>query len=66
MNYRRIFTVVLDSVGVGASADAQDYGDVGSDTLGHIAKANNGLNIPNLQKLGIVNLHPLTNLEPVS
>lgn len=65
MKYRRIFTIVLDSVGVGASADAHEYGDVGSDTLGHIAQANHGLNIPNMQKLGIANLHPLTNLAPV-
>ena len=62
--YQRIFTIVLDSVGVGASMDAIEYGDLGSDTLGHIAEANNGLRIPNLQELGIVNLHPLTNLLP--
>jgi len=64
--YKRIITVVLDSVGVGAANDAADYGDVGSDTLGHIVEANNGLNIPNLRELGIANLHNLKNILPVS
>ncbi len=64
--YKRIITVVLDSVGVGAANDAADYGDVGSDTLGHIAEANNGLNIPNLRELGIANLHNLKNITPVT
>ena len=64
MVYRRVFTIVLDSVGIGEMPDAAEYGDAGTDTLGHIAKARGGLNIPNLQKLGIANLHPLTNIEP--
>jgi phosphopentomutase len=38
--YNRIITIVLDSLGVGAALDAEKYGDVGSDTLGHIAEAN--------------------------
>ncbi|MGL5978089.1 MAG: phosphopentomutase [Erysipelotrichaceae bacterium] len=63
--YKRIFTIVLDSVGVGAMPDAADYGDVGADTLGHIADAYD-LNIPNLQKLGIANLHALHKVAPVA
>jgi len=63
--YKRIFTIVLDSVGIGAMDDSPDYGDVGVDTLGHIAETMGGLHIPNLQKLGIANLHPLTNVPPV-
>lgn len=63
--YRRIFTIVLDSMGIGAMDDSPDYGDIGVDTLGHIAEAVGGLNIPNLQKLGIANLHSLTNVPPV-
>ena len=55
--YKRIFGVVLDSVGTGAAFDADNYGDTGSDTLGHVGKAYEGkLEIPNLQKLGISNL----------
>ncbi|WP_283679091.1 phosphopentomutase [Lentilactobacillus sp. Marseille-Q4993] len=55
--YKRIFGIVLDSVGTGNAADADKYGDVGSDTLGHVGEAYEGkLRIPNLQKLGISNL----------
>ena len=64
--YNRIITIVLDSLGVGAALDAEKYGDVGSDTLGHIAEANNGLNIPYLRQLGLANLHSLKNVEPIS
>lgn len=63
MKYKRIFTIVMDSVGVGASADAKEFNDEGADTLGHIAESVEKLNIPNLQKLGIANLHPLKNVE---
>ncbi len=61
--YRRIFTIVIDSLGIGEMIDSKEYGDVGVDTLGNIAKQMGGLNIPNLQKLGLANLH---NLEGVS
>ena len=59
MKYNRIFTIVIDSLGVGAMPDAADYGDTGADTLGHISMNVDELRIPNLQKLGIANLHPL-------
>ena len=62
--YKRIFVVVLDSLGIGAVEDSPEYGDVGVDTLGHIATKVPGLNIPNLKKLGMVNLHPLEGMEP--
>lgn len=65
-NYKRIITIVLDSLGVGAAEDANAYGDVGSDTFGHIVEASNGLNIPYLQSLGIANLHNLMNITPVN
>jgi phosphopentomutase len=65
-NYKRIITIVLDSLGVGAAEDAYMYGDVGSDTFGHIVEANNGLNIPNLQGLGAANLHSLKNISPIN
>ena len=64
--YKRIFTVVIDSLGIGAMDDAEKYGDIGVNTLGHIAESVDRLNIPNLQKLGIANLCRLKNIEPVA
>ena len=63
--YKRIFTIVIDSLGVGALDDAADYGDAGTDTLGHISQNVESFCIPNLQKLGLSNLHPLKQVEPV-
>lgn len=66
--YKRIFVVVLDSLGVGAMPDAAEYGDAGVNTLGHIAsyryQKKKALNIPNLWKLGIANLTALEGMEP--
>lgn len=63
-SYKRVFTIVLDSLGVGALPDAIEYGDAGTDTLGHIAEKVQ-LHIPNLQKLGVANMHPLKHVAPV-
>ncbi|MFI3173268.1 MAG: phosphopentomutase [Eubacteriales bacterium] len=63
--YRRIFTIVIDSLGIGVMKDSEEYGDVGVDTLGNIAKQMGGLQIPNLQKLGLANLHSLEGVAPV-
>lgn len=63
--YNRIFTIVIDSLGIGAAADAAAYGDAGTDTLGHIAQKTENFQIPNLQKLGIANLHSLHGVAPV-
>ena len=63
--YRRIFTIVIDSLGVGALPDAADYGDSGTDTLGHISQRMEEFQIPNLQKIGIANLHPLKQVKVV-
>ena len=57
--YKRIFTIVIDSLGIGAMADAAAYGDAGTDTLGHIAGAVEQFRIPNLQRLGLADLHPM-------
>lgn len=65
MRYKRIFTVVLDSLGIGEMADSAEYGDIGVDTLGHIAERAGILHIPNLQKLGIANLHNIKGVPPV-
>ncbi len=62
--YKRIFVVVVDSLGIGEMADAGDYGDSGADTLGHIVE-HRKINIPNLHKLGIANLKDLKGFEPI-
>ena len=63
--YKRIFTVVIDSLGAGEMPDASSYGDAGTDTLGHIAANVEEFKIPNLQKLGIANLKDLAGIAPV-
>lgn len=54
--YKRIFLIVLDSLGIGAMPDAAKYGDAGANTLGHIWEQREDLNIPNLRRLGLGNL----------
>ena len=56
--YKRIFVLVLDSLGVGAMPDSEKFGDVGVDTFGHILERLRTLEIPNLTKLGMLNIHP--------
>ena len=57
MSYKRVFVIVMDSVGTGAAHDAAKFDDVGSDTLGHVGEYYKGaLKLPNLSKLGISNL----------
>jgi phosphopentomutase len=63
--YNRVFVVVLDSFGIGAMPDSEKFGDVGVDTFKHIAKEVPGLNIPNLVKLGLANLHNVPEIAPV-
>src|SRR5579883_2489360 len=59
--FRRIIWIVLDSVGIGEMPDAAAYGDVGSDTLGNIARLR-PLHVPNLAALGLGNIKPLTGI----
>ncbi|MDY4251504.1 MULTISPECIES: phosphopentomutase [unclassified Clostridium] len=61
--YKRIFTIVIDSLGVGEMEDSKEYGDINVDTLGHIAESVKSFNIPNLEKLGIANLRPVKHLK---
>jgi len=63
--FSRVFLVVLDSLGIGELPDAAQYGDTGSDTLGHLAQYRL-LRIPNLVRLGIANIRPLEGLRPES
>jgi len=64
--YKRIFTIVLDSLGIGEMKDSPKYGDVGVNTLGHIAEHTEDFHIPNLQKLGIANLCELKDVPSVT
>ena len=65
MRFNRVFVIVLDSLGIGAMADAAKFDDVGADTLGHISDTVEHLNIPNLQKMGLANLKALKQVKPV-
>ena len=61
--FQRVALVVLDSVGIGEMPDAAEWGDAGSDTLGHVA-ASRPLQLPNLVRLGLANIKPLAHLAP--
>ncbi|MCR5144394.1 MAG: phosphopentomutase [Lachnospiraceae bacterium] len=73
--YKRVFVIVIDSMGIGAMPDSKDFGDVGVDTLGHIAEKmyekgeKEGVDIdkrfyiPNLKKLGLTNLKPIVGVD---
>ena len=63
--WERIVWVVLDSVGIGELPDAAEYGDVGRNTLGHVAESR-PLKIPNLVRLGLANIAPLKHLQPAA
>ncbi len=65
IKYKRVFLIVLDSLGIGEMADSKDYGDVGVNTLGHIAEYTKNLRIPNLQMLGLANLCHLKGVSAV-
>ncbi len=62
--YQRVFVVVMDSLGVGAMADSEEFGDVGVNTLGHISESVETFAIPHLKKLGLANLCALKQVEP--
>ncbi|MGG7617864.1 phosphopentomutase [Bacillus coreaensis] len=61
--YKRIFLIVMDSVGIGEARDAEKFGDKGSNTLGHIAERMNGLHMPNMAKLGLSNIELVGGIE---
>src|SRR2546425_10266722 len=60
----RACVIVLDAVGAGELPDAAEYGDEGSDTLGNVARAVGGLDLPNLEALGLGNIEPLEGCPP--
>ncbi|WHY75947.1 phosphopentomutase [Neobacillus sp. WH10] len=61
--YKRIFIIVMDSVGIGEAPDAEKFGDKGADTYGHIAERMNGLNMPHMGKLGLSNIREIKGIE---
>lgn len=61
--FERVIWMVLDSVGIGELPDAAQYGDVGRDTIGHIARSR-PLRLPNLVAMGLANIKPLAHLTP--
>lgn len=63
--YKRIFTIVVDSMGVGEMEDAKSYGDFNVNTLGHISESVETFTIPNLQKLGLANITKLKQVKSV-
>lgn len=63
--FKRVFLTVLDSVGIGALNDAKEYGDEGANTLCNIAKATGGLNLPNMQKMGLGNIQKIDGVKSV-
>ncbi|RSD27319.1 phosphopentomutase [Mesobacillus subterraneus] len=62
--YKRVFLIVMDSVGIGEAPDAEKFGDKGSHTIGHIAERMNGLNMPNMAKLGLSNIEEIKGIAP--
>ncbi|SHF58424.1 phosphopentomutase [Ornithinibacillus halophilus] len=58
-NFKRVFLIVMDSVGIGEAPDAKEFNDEGADTLGHIAQHMNGLTMPNMGELGLSNIREI-------
>ena len=65
MKFKRIFLIVLDSLGIGNGKDAAKFGDEGTDTFLHITEKMPSFSIPNLEKLGMGNLKSLKGVSPV-
>jgi phosphopentomutase len=63
--FKRIFLIVMDSVGIGEAPDARKFGDEGAHTLLHIAEKMNGLNMPNIEKLGLSNIVEIPGIKKV-
>lgn len=63
--YKRIFVIVCDSLGIGNAEDAARFGDEGANTLGHICEVKNGLDVENLEGLGLGNLGNFKGIHPI-
>ncbi|GIO29101.1 MULTISPECIES: phosphopentomutase [Paenibacillus] len=62
-DFKRVHLIVMDSVGIGEAPDAAQFDDFDVDTLGHIARERNGLNMPNMAKLGLSNIREIQGVE---
>lgn len=65
MMYKRIFLIVIDSVGVGEMPDAKDYGDEGANTIRNISLATKGIHLPTMESLGYGNLTDIKGVKPI-
>ncbi len=66
MSDMRAIIMVIDSMGIGAMPDCHDFGDIPEcNTLKHVCEFNNGLNVPNLEKMGLGNIQNFTGINPV-
>ncbi|MEK4304850.1 MULTISPECIES: phosphopentomutase [Oceanobacillus] len=63
-SFKRVFLIVMDSVGVGEAPDAAKFDDLGADTLGHIAEEMNGLDMPTMGSLGLSNIREIKGIAP--
>ena len=63
---RRVFCLVIDSLGVGALPDAASFGDTGTHTLDHLVEASGGLDAPHLGALGLGAIEGVKSLPPKS
>ena len=63
--YKRIFVIVCDSMGIGNAEDAKEFGDEGSNTIAHICEAKNGLNVENMEGIGLGLLGDFKGIPPV-
>ncbi len=61
----RFVLIVLDSVGIGETPDSRNFGDIGVNTIVHVAEAKGGLHMPNMQRLGLGNIENIKGIEPV-
>ncbi|MDY6393105.1 MAG: phosphopentomutase, partial [Bacilli bacterium] len=64
--FKRIFLIVADSAGIGEEPDADKFGDVGSHTFAHAAEAVGGLDVPNMEAMGLGQLSDIKGVKPVS
>lgn len=64
--FKRIHVIVMDSVGIGEAPDANVFGDVGSNTIGHIAEKMNGLTMPHMEQLGLGNIEDIQGINRVT
>ena len=66
MKFKRVFLIVIDSVGCGTAPLSYEYGDDGANTIAHIAEATNGISLPTLEALGYGNLTSIKGVTPIN